>query len=71
VAATKPKALGMVNVRESIPKLRLRLPPQAELLELSGRCKSLRFVKARFANVFFKTHWQERAFLLEYAAIKA
>jgi hypothetical protein len=27
VAASKPKALGMVNARETIPKLRLRLPP--------------------------------------------
>jgi hypothetical protein len=26
VAASKPKALGMVNEREAIPKLRLRLP---------------------------------------------
>jgi hypothetical protein len=27
VAASKPKALGMVNAGEAIPKLRLRLPP--------------------------------------------
>jgi hypothetical protein len=27
VAASKPKALGMVSIREAIPKLRLRLPP--------------------------------------------
>jgi hypothetical protein len=27
VAASKPKALGMVSVPEAIPKLRLRLPP--------------------------------------------
>jgi len=27
VAASKPKALGMVNAGETIPKLRLRLPP--------------------------------------------
>ena len=27
VAASKPKALGMVNTPEAIPKLRLRLPP--------------------------------------------
>jgi len=27
VAASKPKALGMVNALETIPKLRLRLPP--------------------------------------------
>jgi hypothetical protein len=26
VAASKPKALGMANARETIPKLRLRLP---------------------------------------------
>jgi hypothetical protein len=27
VAASKPKALGMVRATETIPKLRLRLPP--------------------------------------------
>jgi hypothetical protein len=27
VAASKPKALGMVRATENIPKLRLRLPP--------------------------------------------
>jgi hypothetical protein len=30
VAASKPKALGMVNLPVAIPKLRLRLPPNYE-----------------------------------------
>jgi len=36
------------------------------LFELSGRFNHFISNKLVFADVFFKTHWQERAFLLEY-----
>ena len=41
VAASKPEALGIVDAREAIPKLRLRLPPGEPLSSVAARTKDV------------------------------